>query len=71
MYRPLAVTLILDVELALSKGVPKLDGLISGTADNLSVVGAEADAENIGGVANETAGGKTGVEVPKAESVIP
>ena len=41
---PLGVSLILDVELALSKGVPELDGSVSGSRDNLSVVGGEGDA---------------------------
>lgn len=62
---------LLNVELALSKGVPKLDGSVSASTDNLSVVSREGDGENIGGVADETAGGKTSVKVPESESVVP
>lgn len=68
---PLGVALVLDVKLALSKGVPELDGSVSGSGDNLSVVGRERDGENVGGVANESLGGETGVQVPESEGVVP
>lgn len=65
------MTLVLDVKLALSQGVPELDGLVPGGGNNLTVVGREGDGENITGVTNESSGGGTGVEVPKTESVVP
>lgn len=68
---PFRVTLVLDVKLALSQGVPELDGLVPGGGNNLTVVGREGDGENITGVTNESSGGGTGVEVPKTESVVP
>lgn len=65
------MTVVFDVKLALAKGIPELDGPVSGPADNLSVVGAEADAQDIRVVANKATGGLSSVEVPKAESVVP
>lgn len=38
---PLGVSLIFNVVLALPKCVPQLDGLVSATRDNLSVVGGK------------------------------
>ena len=68
---PLGVALLLDVELALAKGVPQLNGAIPGTRDDLPVVRAEGDGEDIAGVADESAGGETGVQIPETESVVP
>jgi hypothetical protein len=68
---PLGVAILLDVKLALSQSVPKLDGLVSGSRDNLPVVSREGDGEDIGGVANESSGGRSGVEVPETEGVVP
>lgn len=65
------MALLLDVELAFTKGVPQLDGTVTATADNLSVVGGERDGKDIGGVTDEAAGGETSVKVPKAEGVVP
>ena len=68
---PLGVALLGDGELAVTKGVPELDGAIAGSGDNLSVVGGERNRENIVGVSDETAGGGTGGELPETESLIP
>lgn len=65
------MALILDIVFALSEGVPKLNGLVTGARDNLTVISAEANGQNIGGVADETAGCQTSVQVPETESVIP
>jgi len=65
------VTVVNDVELALSKGVPELDRSVSGSRDDLSVVGGEGDGENVTGVANEFSGGQTSVKVPKTEGFVP
>lgn len=68
---PLGVAILLDVELALTEGVPELDGLVAGSGDDLTVVGGEGDREDIVGVANEAAGGVAGVEVPETEGLVP
>lgn len=68
---PLGVTLLGDGELAVTKGVPELDGAVTGTRDNLSVVGGERDREDIVGVADESAGGGAGRKLPEAEGLIP
>jgi len=68
---PLGVTIVGDVELALAEGVPELDGAVTRTRDDLTVVGGEGDGENIGGVADESAGGGAGVQVPKTEGLVP
>ena len=65
------MAILLDVELALTEGVPQLDGLVAGSGDDLTVVGGEGDREDIVGVANEAAGGVAGVEVPETEGLVP
>ena len=65
------MTVILDIVFALSESIPKLDGLVTGARDNLPVISTEADREDIRGVADESAGGETGVEVPEPEGVVP
>jgi len=62
---PLSVTIVLDIILALSKGVPKFDCSITGTRDNLSVVRAEANGQHIRGVAHKSTSGLAGVQVPE------
>ena len=68
---PLRMAIILDVILALSEGIPELDGSIARAGDNLSVVRAEAHRQHVGGVTNKAARGCTGVQIPETESVIP
>lgn len=65
------MTTLSDVELALSKSVPQLDGLVARTRDDLSVVSRERDREDIVGVADEATGGSTSVQIPKTDSLIP
>ena len=65
------MTILGDVELAFSESVPELDGSISGSRDDLSVVGGEGDGEDIGGVTDESTGGQSGVEVPKSKGLVP
>lgn len=43
-HSPLGVAVLDNVKLALSKGVPELDGSVSGGRDNLTVVSRERDA---------------------------
>lgn len=44
---PVGVTLILDGVLALSQGVPQLDGLVSGARNDLTVVDREGDRQDV------------------------
>jgi hypothetical protein len=68
---PLGVTILLNGELALTEGVPQLDGLVAGSRDDLTVVGREGNREDIVGVTDEATGGEAGVEVPKTEGLVP
>jgi len=71
LANPLGVTLICDGVLALTKGVPELDGLVARTRNNLAVIAGEGNRENILLVIDKAAGGFTGFEVPETESVVP
>lgn len=42
---PLGVAIVDDVEFTFTKRVPQLDASVSGSGDDLSVVGGERDAE--------------------------
>lgn len=64
------MTILGDVEFAFTKSVPQLDGLVAGTGDNLTVIGGEGDGENIVGVADETTGGGTAVQVPETKGLV-
>lgn len=65
------MALVGDGVLAVTEGVPELDGPVTGTGNNLSVVGGEGNGKNVVGVADETAGGDTGGELPQAEGLVP
>jgi len=70
---PLGVTLSLSTEgeLALSKGVPELDGLISGSRDDLTVVKGEGNRKNILLVTDKSSGGLSRTDLPKSQGSIP
>jgi hypothetical protein len=69
---PLGVTLVGgEGQLELTQGVPQVDLLVTGTRDDVTVVGGESDGEDVTGVADEAAGGGAGVQVPQAQSTIP
>ena len=68
---PLGVALVGDGVLAVTEGVPELDGSVARSGDDLAVVGGEGDGENVVGVADEAAGGDTGGELPEAEGLVP
>lgn len=55
---------LLDVEFALSEGVPEFDSAVTGAGDDLTVIGGEGDGEDIGLVAKELTGGQSCVKVP-------
>lgn len=68
---PLGVALVGDGVLAVTEGVPELDGSVARTRDDLAVVCGEGDGEDVVGVADEAAGGDTGGELPEAEGLVP
>lgn len=68
---PLRVALLGDGVLAVTQSVPQLDGLVTGTRDDLAVVGGERDRQDVRLVADESAGGGTGGELPQAEGLVP
>jgi len=68
---PLGVSLIGDGELAVTESVPELDGLVSGTRDNLPVIGGERDREDVTSVSNKSSGGYTSGEFPQSEGLVP
>jgi hypothetical protein len=68
---PLSVALLGDGELAVTEGVPQLDGSVAGSRDDLTVVGGERDGQNVVGVADEASGGGTSGELPQAEGLVP
>lgn len=62
---------VLDSVLALTKSVPKLDGTVPGSRDDLTVINRESDGKYILGVTNKTTSSGTSSKVPKAELTIP
>lgn len=65
------MALVGDCVLAVTESVPELDCAVAGAGDDLTVVRREGDGEDVVGVADETAGGDTGGELPQAESLVP
>jgi hypothetical protein len=68
---PLGVALLGDGVLAVTEGVPELDGSVARAGDDLAVVGREADGEDVVGVANESSGGSAGGELPQTQGLVP
>ena len=67
---PLGVVVFSDGDLALTEGVPQLDGSVAGSRDDLSVVRGESNREDILLVSNESLGGSTGLQVPETEGTV-
>lgn len=55
----------------LTNGVPDLDGLVTGSRNNLSQVLGDGNGENIVGVANESLGALTVLQVPQSQGLVP
>ena len=68
---PLGVPILLDIEFTFTKGVPELDCFITRTRDDLPIISAEADGQNVRSVSDEFPGRISVAQVPKTESVIP
>ena len=68
---PLCVPIFLDVKFTFTECVPKLDRSVTRAGDDLPVVSAEADRQNVRGVPDEFSGRLAGVQVPETESMIP
>lgn len=70
---PLRVTLGISSNgvFALSKSVPKLNSLITGSRHNLTVVHGEGNRKDILGVSNEATSGASRVDLPKTKSSVP
>lgn len=65
------MAVILDIVLALSEGIPELDGPVTGPGDDLSVISTEADGKDVRIVADESTRCLACVQVPETKSVIP
>jgi len=68
---PLSMALLLDIVFALSESIPQLDGPVTRTRDDLSVIRAEANGQNIGGMSNKATGGQSSVKIPKTKGMVP
>eukprot|EP00976_Prorocentrum_cordatum_P033770 687344-Prorocentrum_minimum.AAC.2 len=69
---PLGVAvLLLDGVLALAESVPQLNGLVARAGHDLTVVHGEGHGQNVLAVADEAAGGGTGVQIPQAQGTVP
>lgn len=65
------MSIILDVILAFTKGIPEFNRSVPGARNNLPVVSTETDGEYIGGVTDETPRSVSSIKIPKTERVIP
>lgn len=68
---PEGVVVFLDDEFALAKRVPQADGAVTRARDDLTIVGAEGNAQDVLLVANEASGGSSSLNVPKSKSAVP
>lgn len=57
--------------LAVAESVPELDGAITRTRHDLTVVGGEGYGEDVVRVADKATSGDAGRELPEAESFVP
>jgi len=62
---PIGVVLLGDRVLAFSESIPKLDGLVTRTGHDLTVIGRERDGVDVGSMSLELTDGRTGVQVPQ------
>lgn len=65
------MALVSDGVLAVTQGVPELDGTVTRTRNDLTVVGGERDGEDVVVVADEGTGGSTAGQLPQTERLVP
>ncbi|KAK7960886.1 hypothetical protein PG988_012100 [Apiospora saccharicola] len=65
------MALVGDGLLAVTEGIPQLDGMITRARNDLAVVGRKRDGENVVGMVNKSAGGDAGGELLETEGLIP
>lgn len=68
---PVGMSLVSDGVLAVTQGVPQLDGPVTRARDDLAVVGGEGNGENVVVVADEAAGGVASRQLPQTERLVP
>jgi len=67
----IALGIVDQVVLHLAEGIPELDGAVTASRDDLSIVTGESDRQNVLSVADESADAVAISDVPKAESAVP
>ena len=65
------MSIFFDVKFTFTKGIPKLNRLVTRARDDLPVVSTKTDRQNIRGVSDEFPGCLAGVQIPEAKGVIP
>ena len=68
---PFSVSLVFDGVLAFSESVPQLDGLVSGSRNDLSVIERESNRQDVLGVSEELSGGDSSVDIPESQGSVP
>lgn len=68
---PLGMAVIMNGEFTFAKGVPELNGTITGSGHDLTVVSRESDGKDILSVADEATGGVAGAKIPETKGMIP
>jgi len=71
LANPILMVVSFRSVLAISKGVPELNLLISTRGDNLTVIRRERDSENFLLVSNELTDSLTGLDIPETEGLVP
>ena len=65
------MTLLRNRKLTITKRIPEFNRLISTSTDDLSIIGAERDGENVICMAYEATGCFACVEIPETEGFVP
>lgn len=68
---PLGVALVGDSVLAVTEGVPQLDGAVTGAGNDLAVVGGEGDGKDVVGVSDKATGGLASGKLPQTQGLVP
>ncbi len=68
---PVIVTLVVEGVLAETEGIPQLSGTVAGSRNDLTVVSAESNAEDVTSVTGETSGGGASGQIPQTKGLIP